>query len=494
LTFIPALRDFVTLLLNFLLLSFVFIKMGTIFKKIFSLFFFLQAFTAQSLLFSQVSDKDQITDTVHCRNAIGQSYALYRPAQYDNKKSWPVILIFDPAARGKTGVSTFIEAGRKYGFILACSNNSRNGPLQDNFAAAATMFQDVEERFTVDQKRIYAAGFSGGSRFAMAFAVKEKKISGVIGCGAGLPNDRNYLPSGNTDFLYYGLAGTRDMNYLEMHDLLGFFSSKTRVISYFRTFPGGHQWPGSDLITEAVEWLVLQTMNRKIIPADRTFLSYVENKTQNLINSQLSAGNQADAIMYMRFAARDFQGTPFASGMTKLLTDSEKSAEYQKAIRKWNKMAATEQEKKEKYLNYLSEIVNSGSLPDSASVWWRNETRELIRLRDKGSPEISQMASRVLNFISILCSEQGTSYYRNRFYAQAAFMFEICTLSDSENPNNYYNLARSLAGSGKSKESVDALSAAMNHGFNSRKTVESDPAFGKIRGDTRYKALILKMK
>ena len=493
-TYIPALRDFVTLLLNFLLLSFVFIKMETIFKKIFSLFFFLQAFTSQSFLFSQVSDKDQITDTVQCRNEIGQSYALYRPAQYDNKKSWPVILIFDPAARGKTGVSTFIEAGRKYGFILACSNNSRNGPLQDNFAAAATMFQDVEERFTVDQKRIYAAGFSGGSRFAMAFAVKEKKISGVIGCGAGLPNDRNYLPSGNTDFLYYGLAGTRDMNYLEMHDLLGFFSSKTRVISYFRTFPGGHQWPGSDLITEAVEWLVLQTMNRKIIPADRTFLSYVENKTQNLINSQLSAGNQADAIMYMRFAARDFQGTPFASGMTKLLTDSEKSAEYQKAIRKWNKMAATEQEKKEKYLNYLSEIVNSGSLPDSASVWWRNETRELIRLRDKGSPEISQMASRVLNFISILCSEQGTSYYRNRFYAQAAFMFEICTLSDSENPNNYYNLARSLAGSGKSKESVDALSAAMNHGFNSRKTVESDPAFGKIRGDTRYKALILKMK
>jgi len=468
--------------------------MGTIFKKIFSLFFFLQAFASQSFLFSQVSDKDQVTDTVQCRNEIRQSYALYRPAQYDNKKSWPVILIFDPAARGKTGVSTFIEAGRKYGFILACSNNSRNGPLGDNFAAAAAMLQDVEERFTLDQRRIYSAGFSGGSRFAMAFAVKEKRISGVIGCGAGLPNDRNYLPSGNSDFLYYGLAGTRDMNYLEMHDLLSLFSSQPRVISYLRTFSGGHQWPGSDLITEAVEWLVLQTMNRKIIPADQTFLSYVENKTQNLINSQLSAGNQADAIMYMRFAARDFQGTPFASRMTKLLADSGKSSEYQKAIRKWNKMAATEQERKEKYLNYLSEIVNSGSLPDSASAWWGNETRALIRLRDKGSPENSQMASRVLNFISILCSEQGTSYYRNRLYAQAAFMFEICTLSDSENPNNYYNLARSLAGSGKSKESVDALSAAMNHGFNSRKTVGSDPAFGKIRGDTRYKALILKMK
>src|ERR1035437_6195669 len=51
--------------------------MGTI-KKIFSLFFFLQAFTSQSFLFSQVSAKDQVTHTVQCRDEIGQSYALDR--------------------------------------------------------------------------------------------------------------------------------------------------------------------------------------------------------------------------------------------------------------------------------------------------------------------------------------------------------------------------------------------------------------------------------
>ena len=328
----------------------------------------------------------------------------------------------------------------------------------------------------------------------MAFAVKEKKISGVIGCGAGLPNDRNFFPAGNSGFFYYGLAGTRDMNYPEMHDLTAFFSNQTRVISYLRTFSGGHQWPGSDLIIEAVEWIILQTMNRKIIPDDQTFLSYMENKTQNIVNSQLSAGNLVDAIMYMRFAARDFQGTPFGSRMTKQLTDSEKSPEYQKAIRKWDKMAATEQGKKEEYLNYLSEIVNSGSLPDSASVWWQKEIKALILLRDKGSPESSQMASRVMNFISILCSEQGTSFYRNRLYAKAAFLFKICTQSDSENQNNYYNLARSLAASGRSKEAVDALTAAVSHGFNSRKMVEADPVFGSIRDNARYRALIIKLK
>jgi predicted esterase len=468
--------------------------MGTFFKKILSLVFLLQAFTSQSFLFSQILAKDQVTDTVLCHNTKGQSYALYVPPQYDNKKSWPVILIFDPAARGKTGVNTFIEAGRKYGFILACSNNSRNGPIGDNFTAAAAMVNDIEERFTLDQKRICTAGFSGGSRFALAFAVKEKRISGVIGCGAGLPNDRNYLPSGNSDFLYYGMAGNLDMNYLEMHDLPVFLSNQTRTISYFRTFSGGHQWPASDLITEAVEWIVMQEMNKQIIPADQAFLSYLQNKIQNLINLQLSNGKEADAVMYMRFAERDFKGSPFASRMTQKLTDSEKSSEYRKATRKWNKMAVTEQEEKEKCQNYLGKILNSGSVPDSASTWWKHETSSLTKLRDKDSPENSQMASRVLNFISILCSEQGMSYYRNRFCTQAAFLFEICTLSDSENQNNYYNLARSLAGSGKLKESVDELYAAVNHGFNSRKTVESDPAFWNIRNDPRYKALLIKMK
>ncbi len=463
-----------------------------IFKKIFTLFIFLQVF--MPLLFPQVPAREQITDTVRCRNTAGQSYALFQPAQYDNKKSWPVILIFDPAARGRTGINTFTEAARKYGFILACSNNSHNGPQGDNFAAAAAMLRDVEERFNVDQQRIYASGFSGGSRFAMALAVSERRISGVIGCGAGLPNDRNYIPTGNSGFLYYGLAGTRDMNYLEMFDLMDFFNNQTRVISYLRTFPGGHQWPGPDLVTEAVEWLILQTMTRKKMPADQTFLTYIENKTEKLINYQLSAGNKTDAIRYMKFAVRDFQGTPFSVHLQLSLTDSEKTPEYKTATRKWNKMVATEGETKEKCLNYLGDVLGSGSIPDSASFWWSNEIRSLVKLRDKDSAEDSQMASRVLNFISILCSEQGTSFYRNKYYPQATFLFEICTLSDSENPNNYYNLAKSLAQSGKSKKSIDALYAAAKHGFNSRKMVEADPAFGNIRGEARYKELIGKMK
>jgi pimeloyl-ACP methyl ester carboxylesterase len=462
--------------------------------RIFGLLFILQIAGTQTELYSQPFPKNQVIDTVRCRNSASQSYALFLPAQFDAKKSWPVILIFDPSGRGRTGVSAFTEAGGKYGFILACSNNSRNGPMADNFTAAASMLQDINEKFSIDQKRIFAAGFSGGSRFALSLAVKDKRIAGVIGCGAGLPGDRNLHPSKNSTFLYFGLAGNRDMNYIEMHDLPEFFSSQTSVISYFRSFDGGHEWPLPALTTEAVEWLILQSMNGKIIEPDQFFISDIESKTENYINSQLSSGKAYDAAICMSFAVRDFRGTTFGNRMSQLMSATEKAEPYQKGLRKWNKMVANEQQRRDKYMNYIMEIVHSGSLPDSASIWWKHETNSLVGLRDKGSPENSQMSSRLLNFISILCYEQGIAYYRSMYYEQAAIFYEICTISDSENQNTYFSLARSLAAAGKAKESLDALAAAVKHGFTSRKTIESEPVFGFLRNEDRYKDLMSKLK
>ena len=466
----------------------------TILKRFSILFFLVLVPASQSALFSQLPAGDRISDTIRCRAAAQQSYALYLPPRYDGKKSWPVIFIFDPAARGRTGINIFIDAARKYGFILACSNNSRNGPVSENFIAATAMFADVEERFTIDQKRIYTAGFSGGSRFALSLAVKDRRIAGVIGCGAGLPNDRSFQPSAVSDFAYYGTAGKRDMNYPEMNELAVFFNNRTRVTYYLRTFSGGHQWPEPELATEAVEWLIVQAMNKKTIPADEKFLSSVETKTETFINSEVAAGNATEASRYIRSAVRDFPGTSFASRMSNRLSTLENSQEYKTAARKWNKIVETERGTEEKYLIYLEVIANSAKPPDTASLWWRNETKALIHLHDKGNTENSQMASRVMNFMSIYCSEQGMSFYRNKMYGHAALMFEICTSSDSENPNNYYNLARSLAGAGKTKDALNALSGAVSHGFNSRRTVEADPVFGLMKSEQRYKDLLSKMK
>ena len=467
---------------------------GRYLKRIMRLLLFLLAIVPGPTLFSQDVVIGRVQDTVICRNDKKESYALFCPAGYDNNKSWPLILIFDPAARGRAGVDAFLEAGRKYGFILACSNNSRNGPLDNNLNAASAMLRDVQERFRVDGKRIYTAGFSGGSRFAITIAVMDDKISGVIGCGAGLPNDRNFLPEGNSSFLYYGLVGTRDMNYLEMLALPGFFSSNTRVISYIRSFSGGHQWPSPGLVTDAVEWLLLKSMDQEKIPDNQVFRTYIENKTQELIDSRIKEGDPVGAERYMSFASRDFSGTAFGTMITRKLDEYRNSSVYKKSLRSWNKIVSGENDSRQLYMNYMEEILKSPAIPDSASAWWKREVKALIVQRDKGNPDRSHMASRLLNFISIFCWEEGTTVYSYRLYSHAAFLFGICTISDSENPGTWYYLARSLAEAGKTTEAVDALYGAVKNGLKSRNRIESDPAFRTLRYDPRYKALIDNLK
>src|SRR5580658_10555186 len=72
--------------------------------------------------------RGQIIDTVRCAADASQNYALYVPSHYSPDKRWSLILAFDPRARGRTAVEQFQAAAEKYGYIVAGSNISRNGP------------------------------------------------------------------------------------------------------------------------------------------------------------------------------------------------------------------------------------------------------------------------------------------------------------------------------------------------------------------------------
>jgi hypothetical protein len=443
---------------------------------------------------AQIIFNGRTLDTVKCLNQPDQTYSIFVPSDYTEKSKWPVILIFDPAGRGILAVKTFRKATEKYGYILACSYNSRNGPLNDNFAATGYLLNDLLKRFTLDDKRIYAAGFSGGSRLALALATQNTFIAGVIGCGAGLPNDRSLIPSEKSSFVYYGIAGNRDMNWLEMFDLMTFFNNRTAVIPYLRTFDGGHQWPPTEILTEAVEWINMQAMKKKLSVYDTAYISFCSEKIMTLVNNLTDAGNQTDAVRYLQYAIRDFSGGPVSLKMTRMLTSLEKSKGYRDANREGSDNASRERKMNERYVSSIQEILNFGYVPDTAILWWKREVGTLKLMKDKSKPANSQMASRLLNFVSILCSEQGATYYRQKQYAISGFLFEICTMSDNENPNNYYNLARSLSGLNKKREAIEALNKAVDYGLTSRKTVNTDAAFNNIRNDEKFKSLLIRLK
>src|SRR4051812_43099861 len=81
-------------------------------------------------------EKGRVVESVKCDADPSQGYALYLPSQYAPDRSWPVIFAFDPRARGTVPVAIYRAAAEKFGYIVAGSNNSRNGSWGVSMAAA----------------------------------------------------------------------------------------------------------------------------------------------------------------------------------------------------------------------------------------------------------------------------------------------------------------------------------------------------------------------
>ena len=108
-----------------------------------------------SIALAQDLPRGQPIDQVRCAGDPAQSYALYLPSNYSPGRAWPLLMGFHPAARGRAIVDTYRAAAEKYGYIVAASNTSRNGPWEVSERAVIAMTRDLAARFRTDEKQLY---------------------------------------------------------------------------------------------------------------------------------------------------------------------------------------------------------------------------------------------------------------------------------------------------------------------------------------------------
>jgi hypothetical protein len=246
--------------------------------------------------------KGQVVDEVPCQAVPSQTYSLYLPSTYTTDRAWPVIYVFDPGARGANAVERFRAAAEEYGYIVAASNNSRNG--RPNADAVVNMPADVAMRFHVDSRRMYTAGLSGGARVALGVAL-EGKVAGVFAASAGYPDaaPRKALP-----FVLFATTGTEDFNHLELHTLDRALTTPHRL----EVFDGGHAWPPAEDMLEGVEWLDIQAMRSKLKPRDEMEIDRIFGK--RLMQAEARSG--VDQYTAFRALAADFQGLRDVAALT----------------------------------------------------------------------------------------------------------------------------------------------------------------------------------
>ena len=450
-----------------------------------SVIFILALHTINLVGLSQNFPTGEVVDSIFCKYHPKQSYALYLPRAYTTAHTYPVLFVFDPMARGKFAASVFQSAAENFGYIVAASNNSRNGSWDIAFNSAEAMFNDALTRFSVDTTRMYTTGFSGGSRVATAVAVLSQKVSGIIGCGAGFSSLSDYRPSLNNTFVYVGIVGNKDMNYQEHRsvekELDALAISNLRIV-----FDGRHSWPLADQIKLAFHWLELQTSKKgqNVLTDWNAQQAYTAFKQR--ADSIASAGTLVLAQESYAQMIQDFKDYSFVEEVVQAHDNLLSQKQYKKQFKSFDRTNKFEKNYQEKigvaftqavYTRFKASNDSGAKGPD----WWRQEIDILKRLSKSKNLSRHLMAERLLNLIWANFATSCFNFTEQNDLESAIAFNKIWLYTVPQNDWGNWNIAKLYARVGDVHMALEYLTNVISTKEQfKRQILEKEPAFSSI--------------
>jgi predicted esterase len=472
--------------------------------------------TLSSLLWPRPSPPAQselptgrVIESVACIHDSAQTYALYLPSNYNDARHWPILYALDPGARGKVPVERYREAAERFGWIVAGSNNSRNGNLQASLDAWNAMIGDTTGRFAIDERRAYAAGLSGGARVAILFAVQcNNCLAGVIVSGAGFPGGTE--ASASMHFSVFSTIGIDDFNFAEVKSLEEKLS-RANITHQTEVFDGRHEWPPSPVAVSAVGWMELVAM--KTGRRDRD-LSLIDNWSAARLKQArefADAGRLYEAYQVYLELSLSLKGLRDVTEFDNQVNQLRNSREVRDEIRDEQQQIQRQREL-EQQIGSLAAASGRTRPPDPDQ-----RALESARANDEGfdantrlhtiltklnreakaEPDsaIRRVARRVLDGQYIGLVERGQPILQSgKNYEEAVRIFTLASEVAPERAGAFYYLAWACNGRGDKKKSLRALQTAVDKGFSDAAALANNKAFDSIRDDPQYQRIISTMK
>ncbi len=442
--------------------------------------------------------KGEIVDKVICQDKPEQSYALYLPPGYTPEKTWPILVAFDPGAIGRNPLERFKEAAQKYGFIIVGSNNSKNGPWLPVMEASMAIWTDTNQRFSIDKKRVYTTGFSGGSRAAAVFSqFVNHPVEGIIGIGAGLP--QQLKPAQIQPSAYFGIVGIGDFNYQPMMRLDNEFDN-WNVPHRFLVYDGEHNWPPQEICTRAVEWMEILAMKRKLRPLDTRLIEKIYTKELEKAQRLEEEGQVYRAVSEYEAIASAFQEWKDAKDISDRISHLKQSEEYRKFMNAEKKINEREDLYRKRFINTFARIMKyPETVMNLADIYSEFGISPLLdKVKNKKNINEHYLASRLLTQLFIHSVEEGWKYYEKGNYKMAIVFHEISAKASeykaSRLPYIYYELARFYALNKQKKKALKMLERAVENGFDDLEAIENQDDLISIRNTPEFQKIIKELK
>lgn len=420
-----------------------------------------------------------------------QSYALYLPTSYTAAKRWPIVYAFDPGAYGSSPVGLMKDAAERYGYIIVGSNNSRNGSWPIESEAAQAMFQDTHARFSIDPRRLYFTGFSGGARVAANIVQMCKCAAGLFLNGAGF-HPEPFAPN-ETPFAVFAAVGSYDFNYPEIIQT----DEDLEKLSYphaLRRFSGAHQWALANVMDEALAWFRLQAMKTGRENRDDSFIAAQAAEESDRAHALEQSGDPYFALEEYRQGAETLVGLTDVSA----LRARAMALEQGKAVREGAKREKLEFEDQDR----LSREISSGLASFQEDQVHRAEIRaslehQITDLRVRTEHEKHQEKLRVLKRalagVMVDAVQRGLELLDEKKTGEARDYFDLALIAGPDSTWVLSNAAVARAMDGDRKGAIAALRQAKSHSIDPARLVawmKDEPAFEKLHGSPDFTALL----
>jgi hypothetical protein len=447
--------------------------------------------------YGRVVEKGKIDKKVICLREPSQSYALYLPLEYTHDKKWPILYALDPGARGSIPLEHYKEAAEKYNYIVAGSNNSRNGPWEPIVNSIKAIWNDTSSRLSIDQKRIYVTGFSGGSRAASIFSkVINRPVAAIIGCAAGLAQELK--PEEIAPAFYFGVAGIEDFLYQEMMALDKQFDNHN-ISHRFLVFKGQHSWPPQDVCMRVIEWMEILGMSKGIRPTEDELVKEIYEKELKKAEVLEASGQILQAVSDYEAIASTFKKWQVTDAIETKIERIKKSKEYARLVKDDKKRRDKELFKKNKFRRILIQIKNG------ESEYWNLKKilsdlgiNGLIREAGK-KKNLNEHALdiRILHHLEMDARGIGGDHLQKNDHKKAIIFFEIAARAGIQSHRrlySYYVLACAYSLSKNSKQALKNIRVAVENGFDDIDSLEQDERLAFIRKTPEFQKILEALK
>lgn len=429
-----------------------------------------------------------LVEGMRCLKDPSQTYTLYLPHGYTADRRWPALLIFDPRGRSVHAAERFQAAAERWGWVVLSSNDTRSdGTWEPNLKAIQALWPEVHERYAVDERRVYAAGMSGGGHVAYLLGKSTDGLAGVIASGSRLIEDHLQ----GTSFAMFAAAGDRDFNYREMRAVDAFVAELGNP-HRFEPFSGRHEWLPAELAAEAVAWMELAAMQRGLRPRDEAVIDELYARDLAAARALEAEGDLLAAQRRYETIVRSFRGLTDVAAPGRDAARLEGSREVKRARKEERRWLKYEDSARQRFADAYAWLERGDPPPNPA------ELRIALGLRGlekhAAAPGIEGVTARRL--LSALYAE--TSYYvgppllqAGRWQAAAAALTVATEVYDgwgSAAPT-FYNLACALARSGDRHAALEALERAVGEGFRDAEHLRSDPDLHSLHHLAGFQAI-----